>query len=89
MRSPVDLDFISPDVAGPPSRLGPRVPALVAEVGHAAAIGAPGDRIYGGAAGQEGVGEGRAAVILQGPEEGIDTQLVGGSVGQPAAPIAN
>jgi hypothetical protein len=57
--------------AGALGGLGPRPPPLVAEEGRAAAIRTPRDGIDGGAAGQQGLGDGRAAVVLQGPEEGI------------------
>jgi hypothetical protein len=84
---PSDLDFIGADVASPPGRLGPRPPPLVADEGRATAVGAPGDGINGGTAGQQGTGAGQAAVVLQGTEQWIGARLIGRG-GQLATPIA-
>jgi class 3 adenylate cyclase len=81
------LDFRGSDVAGAADGFGAGLPALVADVGRAAAIRAPGDRINRGAAGEQVVGEGRAAVVLQGTQQGVHPRAVGGS-SQLAAPIA-
>ncbi len=84
---PSPLHFIGPDVTGARDAFGAGLPALVADQGGAAAVGAPGDGIKGRAAGQQGVREGGAAVVLQGPEPWIDAWQVGG-VGQQTAGIA-
>ena len=45
--------------------------------------------VEGRAAGQEGVGEGRAAVVLQGAEQGVDVQEVGAGEAAAAAGVAD
>jgi hypothetical protein len=58
--------------------MGPRLPVLVADQGGAAASGAPGDGIERGAAGEQGVGKGRPAVVLERAKPRINPRAIGG-----------